>query len=146
MLPLLSLLYLLFLYIMLSPCLSSSFAFDCDSIVSNFKLRSCYYIHFQSFGKLVVWIFEMKPDDFYYKGFLDYCLHLYFYFPNVLADMSSSLLQVFVELGNLQGTLNYVLYWIHGVACSDSVSHNWVQVLSIPVLLLACSQDWACNH
>ena len=32
-----------------------------------------------------------------------------------------------------------------GVACSDSVSHNWVQVLSIPVLLLACSQDWTCN-
>ena len=28
-----------------------------------------------------------------------------------------------------------------GVACSDSVSHNRVQVLSIPVLLLACSQD-----
>ena len=28
-----------------------------------------------------------------------------------------------------------------GVACSDSVSHNWVQVFSIPVLLLACSQD-----
>ena len=28
-----------------------------------------------------------------------------------------------------------------GVACSDSVSHNWVQVLSIPVLLLHCSQD-----
>ena len=27
------------------------------------------------------------------------------------------------------------------VACSDSVSHNQVQVLSIPVLLLACSQD-----
>ena len=32
-----------------------------------------------------------------------------------------------------------------GVACSDSVSHNQVQVLSIPVLLLACSQDWTCN-
>ena len=32
-----------------------------------------------------------------------------------------------------------------GVACSDSVSHNWLQVLSIPVLLLACSQDWTCN-
>ena len=28
-----------------------------------------------------------------------------------------------------------------GVACSDSVSYNWVQVLSIPVLLLACSED-----
>ena len=32
-----------------------------------------------------------------------------------------------------------------GVAFSDSVSHNRVQVLSIPVLLLACSQDWTCN-
>ena len=33
-----------------------------------------------------------------------------------------------------------------GVACSDSVGHNRVQVLSIPVLLLACSEDWTCNH
>ena len=32
-----------------------------------------------------------------------------------------------------------------GVACSDSISHNQVQVLSIPVLLLACSPDWTCN-
>ena len=32
-----------------------------------------------------------------------------------------------------------------GVACSDSVSHNREQVLSIPVLLLACSQDWTYN-
>ena len=32
-----------------------------------------------------------------------------------------------------------------GVACSDSISHNQVQVLSITVLLLACSQDWTCN-
>ena len=32
-----------------------------------------------------------------------------------------------------------------GVTCSDSVSHNGVQVLSIPVLLLACSEDWTCN-
>ena len=31
-----------------------------------------------------------------------------------------------------------------GVAYSDSISHNQVQVLSIPVLLLACSQDWTC--
>ena len=30
-----------------------------------------------------------------------------------------------------------------GVACSDSVSHNRVQVLSI--LVFACSQDWTCN-
>ena len=66
------------------------------------------------------------------------------FFHNVSADMSSGLLQVFVELGNLHGTSNYVLYWIYGVACSDSVSHNRVQVLSIPVLLLTCSQDWTC--
>ena len=32
-----------------------------------------------------------------------------------------------------------------GVACSDTVSHNRVQVLSISVLLLACSEDWTCN-
>ena len=32
-----------------------------------------------------------------------------------------------------------------GIACSDSVSHNQVQVLSIPVLLLAYSENWTCN-
>ena len=32
-----------------------------------------------------------------------------------------------------------------GVAFSDFISHNRVQVLDIPVLLLACSQDWTCN-
>ena len=32
-----------------------------------------------------------------------------------------------------------------GGICSDSLSHNRVQVLSIPVLLHACSQDWTCN-
>ena len=26
-----------------------------------------------------------------------------------------------------------------GVACSDFISHNWVQALSIPVLLFACN-------
>ena len=59
--------------------------------------------------------------------------------------MSSGFLQVFVELGNLHGTSNYVLYWIHGVTCSDFVNHNRVQELSIPVLLFAYSQDWICN-
>ena len=52
--------------------------------------------------------------DFYHEGFSDYCLHLYCYFHNVSADMSSGFLQVFVELGNLNGTSNYVHYWIHG--------------------------------
>ena len=32
-----------------------------------------------------------------------------------------------------------------GVACSDSIIHNRPQVLSIPILLIACSQDWTCN-
>ena len=32
-----------------------------------------------------------------------------------------------------------------GVPSSNSVSHNRVQVLSIPVLLLTYSQDWTCN-
>ena len=32
-----------------------------------------------------------------------------------------------------------------GVTCSYSVIHNRVQVLSIPVLLLVCNQDWTCN-
>ena len=32
-----------------------------------------------------------------------------------------------------------------GVTSSDFISHNWVQVLSIPVLLLSCSQDWTYN-
>ena len=56
--------------------------------------------------------------------------------------MSSSLLQVFVELGNLHGTSKYESM---GVACSDSISHNQVQVLGIPVLLLTCTQDWTCS-
>ena len=59
--------------------------------------------------------------------------------------MFPGLLQVFVELGNLYGTSNYVLYWNHGVTGSDSISHNRVQMLSIPLFLHACSEDWTCN-
>ena len=74
----------------------------------------------------------------------DYCLDIYCYFHNVSADMFSGLLQVFVELGNLHGTSSFI--WSTGVTCSDSVVyHNRVQALSIPVLLLAFSQDWTCN-
>ena len=53
------------------------------------------------------------------------------------------LLQVFVELGNRHGTSSFIEST--GGACSDCVSHNRVQVLSIPVLELACCQDWTCN-
>ena len=31
------------------------------------------------------------------------------------------------------------------VICSDSVNYNRVQVLRIPVLLLASCQEWTCN-
>ena len=51
-----------------------------------------------------------KKRIFIIKG---YCLYLC-YFHNVSANISSGLLQVFVELGNLHGTSNYVLYRIHG--------------------------------
>ena len=61
--------------------------------------------------KFVILMFYFSyVKDFYHYGFSDYCLHLYCYFHNVSADMSSDLLQVFVELGNLNGTLNYVLF------------------------------------
>ncbi len=59
--------------------------------------------------------------------------------------MSSSFLQVFVELGTFTELRTTSFIETMGVACSDSVSHNRVQVLSIPVLLLACSEDWTCN-
>ena len=73
----------------------------------------------------------------FYSGFSDYGLHLYCYIHKVLADIFSGLFQVFlVELGSLKGTSNLVLYLINGVASSDCINHNWVQVLSIPVLLL----------
>ena len=60
--------------------------------------------------------------------------------------MSSCLFQVFlVKLASLHGTSNHVLYLIDGVTWSDSVNHNRVQEISIPVLLLYCSRDWTCN-
>ena len=42
-------------------------------------------------------------------------------------------------------TRNFELYLIHGITCSDCVNHKRVKVLSIPVLLLICSQDWTCH-
>ena len=57
-----------------------------------------------------------KPKGKIYKtkSLRHYITHLHNYFHNVLADMSSGLLQVFVELGKLNGTSNYVFYRIHG--------------------------------
>ena len=50
-----------------------------------------------------------------------------------------------VELRSEDRTSNHVLYLIYGVAYTDSVNYNRLQVLSIPVLLLTRSQDWTCN-
>ena len=49
--------------------------------------------------------------------------------------MFSGLLQVFlVKLGSQHGTSNYVLYSIPGVACSDSVKCNQLQLLKNPCI------------
>ena len=59
--------------------------------------------------------------------------------------MSSGLLQVFANSGTFTEFRTTSFIESTGVSCSDSVSHNRLQVLSIPVLLLACSHDWICN-
>ena len=59
--------------------------------------------------------------------------------------MSSGLLQVLSNSGTLTELQTTSFIESTGVACSNSLSHNQVQVLSIPVLLLTCSQDWTCN-
>ena len=49
--------------------------------------------------------------------------------------MYSGLLQLFVELGNLHGTSNYVVYWNHG---PKNLNDEYY-------LLFTCSQDWISN-
>ena len=51
--------------------------------------------------------------------------------------MSSGLFRVFVKFGTFTELRTTSFIECMGVTCSDSVSHNWVQVLSIPVLLLS---------
>ena len=60
--------------------------------------------------------------------------------------MSSSLLQVcLLNLGTYTELQTTSFIESPGVVCSDFVNHNRIQVLRIPLLLLACSQDWTCN-
>ena len=47
---------------------------------------------------------KKKTKHFFHRK--DYCLHLYCYFHNVSADISSGLPQVLVELGNPYCTSN----------------------------------------
>ena len=104
------------------PWASNTFYFSHHSLQRIF-VQNIYTINITSIYRLnsVVWIFETGLVDFYRSGFSNYCLHLYYYIHNVSADMSSGLLQVFVELGSLHGTSNHILFLIHGVACSNSL-------------------------
>ena len=83
--------------------------------LAHFKIFFCKNMLFNKHHTfLVVGISEMKLDDFYHSGFWDYCLHLYCYIHNVLTDVSSGLLQMFlVKLGSLHRTSNHILYLIH---------------------------------
>ena len=83
----------------------------------NLYLWRIINFHFNIIG--LYDIVSIKIDS-YRSGFSDYCLFCYIH--NVLANMSPGLQQVFVELGSLNRTSNHVLYLIHGVACSDSIS------------------------
>ena len=56
----------------------------------------------------------MVLSIFFIMGYRTIVFIFCYYFHNVSVAMSPGLLQVFVKLGNLHGTLNYVLYWILG--------------------------------
>ena len=59
-------------------------------------------------------VIEVTKNLFYHSGFSGYGLHNYCYIHNILADMSSGFLLVFlVELRSLQITSNHILYLIH---------------------------------
>ena len=57
--------------------------------------------------------FQKQEKIFIIKGFWTIVFIFIVIFHNISADMSSGLFHVFVELGNLHGTSNYILYWIH---------------------------------
>ena len=82
------------------------------------QLNMRHGLEYQIINKTVsvVWISDMNLDDFYHSGFSDCCLQRYCYIESVSADMSSGLLQVFVELWRRHRTSNYVLYLIHRVS------------------------------
>ena len=80
---------------------------QCFLIVISFQDRQYFFVF------LVSVINHYHINVFFIKGFRTIVFFFYCYFHNVLADMSSGLPQVFVELWNLHGTLNYVFYWIH---------------------------------
>ena len=65
--------------------------------------------------------FSDMKSCFYHSGFLDYCFHLFYYFHNVSADVSSDRLQVFPieprSLFNLWGLIALISLTISGYMC-----------------------------
>ena len=131
------LLYLWYIYIYIYIYITNIAVFFSEPL--HLIIRYTKYI-------LIVRICETKFDNFYHLEFSDFCFNLYYYIQNVSTDFYSGSLQVFlVELRSVRGTSNHLFYFILGFAFFHSVNHNQVQELSIPILLLACSQDWTCN-
>ena len=86
----------------------------------------------------IVWIFYIQP----LRVKLYHCIFIIKVFRTIVfifivisisVDMSSGLLQVFAETGTFTELQTTSFIETTGVACSDSVCHNRVQVLSIPV-------------
>ena len=75
-----------------------------------------------------------KNLDSYLSVFSDYCLYLYIH--TVSANMSTSLLQVFVELWSLHGTSNCVLYLFN---LRGSLQHSFFQAAVVSILLCGCT-------
>ena len=79
---------------------------------------------------------------FIIKSFRIIVLHLY-YFDNFSVNMSFDFLQVF--FWTREPSWNFELRPLLNPRGSPVQIPYRVQVLNIPVLLLACSQDWTCN-
>ena len=78
---------------------------------------------------------------FYCSEFSDCCLHLYCYIDNVLADISSSLLQVFVKLGSSTNTWTLRRYLFH---VKPTIEFHMIKncVYSIPC---SCGKVYKCE-
>ena len=89
---------------------------------------------------LLVLIFETKLDNLSHSGLSGNFLHNYIH--NDSADVSFDL-QVLNSKADMElRTTSFIQSMVF--ACSDSISHNRAQALSMPVLLLDWSQDWTC--
>ena len=85
-------------------------------------------------------------DDFYHSGFSDFVFIFIIIFATFRLICFPAFFKCFLSNFGVYTELRTSSFTKSTkIACSDSVNHNRVQVLSFPILLLACSQDWACN-